>query len=190
MQTPANNSYDLYPLGWRDNRAMLERRLKVLMVVAAIAVEIFACRWMRGLMMLGFVDSAIGRVRVISAAETLFAKAHPDFGYTCSLSQLPRREEITRLLAQNRIDNGYTFEIIGCQAPVPDKPNTTYYVTARPLHAGQPAFCTDQSGVLMSDDDGSAEKCISKRTPFPYLTVAVGTTIADRPPARIRTSAP
>jgi hypothetical protein len=122
---------------------------------------------MRGLMMLGFVDSAIVRVRVISAAETLFEKAHPELGYTCTLSQLPRSEEITRLLAQNRIDNGYTFEIIGCRAEVPEKPNATYYVTARPLHTGQPAFCSDQSGVFMSDESGSVEQCIAKRTPFP-----------------------
>jgi hypothetical protein len=71
------------------------------------------------------------------------------------------------VLAQNRIDNGYAFEIIGCQGAVAKKPNTTYYVAARPLHAGQPAFCSDQSGVLMSDDGGSVEKCIAKRTPFP-----------------------
>jgi hypothetical protein len=92
-------------------------------------------------------------------AETRFAKAHPDCGYTCMLSQLPRSAEITRLLGQNRVDNGYAFEIIGCQAAVPEKPNTTYYVTAPPLQAGQPAFCSDQSGVLMSDDwrlDGEA----------------------------------
>jgi hypothetical protein len=116
--------------------------------------------------MLGFIDSAIGRVRVISAAEALFARAHPDIGYTCTLSQLPRSEEITRLLAQNRIDNGYAFEIVGCQA-VPEKPNMTYQVTARPLHMGQPAFCSHQSGVLMSDDGGSTEKCIAKRTLLP-----------------------
>jgi hypothetical protein len=99
------------------------------MVVAAIAISIlgyFAFIWMRGMMMLGFVDSAILRVRVISAAETQFAKAHPELGYTCALSQLPRSGEITRLLAQNRIDNGYAFEIIGCQVTAPYKPNGTY----------------------------------------------------------------
>ena len=151
----------------RIGRSKARRLSFVVVAVAAIAFGYFALRTMRGLMMLGFVDSAIDRVRVISAAESLFAKAHPDFGYTCTLSQLPRSEEITRLLAQNRIDNGYAFEIIGCQAAVPEKPNTAYYVTARPLHAGQPAFCSDQSGVLMSDDSGSVEKCIAKRTPFP-----------------------
>jgi hypothetical protein len=117
--------------------------------------------------MLGFVDSAIGRVRAIYAAETQFAKAHPDLGYTCTLSQLPRSEEITRLLAKNRIDNGYAFEIIGCQALLPEKPNAMYSVTARPLHMGQPAFCSNQSGILWSDEAGSVEKCLAKRRPFP-----------------------
>jgi hypothetical protein len=151
----------------RTGRSRARRLSPVIVAVAVIVFGCFALRTMRALMMLGFVDSAIGRVRVISTAETLFAKAHPDFGYTCTLSQLSRSDDITRLLAQNRIDNGYAFEIIGCQAASPEKPNTTYYVTARPLHAGQPAFCSDQSGVLMSDDGGSVEKCIAKRTPFP-----------------------
>jgi hypothetical protein len=142
------------------------RRFSLVVVAVAIIVfGYFSFRTMRGVMMLGFVDSAIGRVRLISAAETRFAESHPNFGYTCTLSQLPRSEAITRLLAQNGIDNGYAFEIIGCEAVLPERPNTTYCVTARPLHTGQPAFCSDQSGVLESDDDGSVEKCIAKRTP-------------------------
>src|ERR1700686_3989432 len=103
---------------------MRGRRSEVLMVVAAISVSIFgyfAFRWTRGLMMVGFVDSAVYRVRVISVAEMKFAKAYPELGYTCALSQLPRSEEITRLLAQNRIDNGYAVEIIGCQATASEK---------------------------------------------------------------------
>ena len=61
------------------------------------------------------------------AAETQFAKGHPELGYRCALSQLLRREEITRLLAQDQIDNGYAFEIIGCQAQPPrsQMPRTT-----------------------------------------------------------------
>ena len=115
--------------------------------------------------MLGFVDSAIGQVRAISEAETQFAKAHPELGYTCALFQLPRTEEITRLLAKNRIDNGYEFEIVGCRE-ASKKPNSTYYVTARPLHSGLPAFCSDPSGILMFDEGGSIEKCLTKRNPY------------------------
>jgi hypothetical protein len=116
--------------------------------------------------MLGYVDSAISRLHVISAAETRFAKEHPELGYTCMLSQLPRTEETTRLLAKGRIDNGYAFEIIGCQAAAPEKPNSTYSVTARPLHSEQPAFCSDQSGILKSDENGSVEECSAKGTPL------------------------
>lgn len=117
--------------------------------------------------MLGYVDSAIVRVRVVSAAEAQFVQEHPELGYTCALSQLPRTEEITRLLAKDRIDNGYEFQITGCQPALPKKPNLTYWVTARPLHAEQPAFCSDQSGILMFDQGGSVESCFAKRSPFP-----------------------
>ena len=97
--------------------------------------------------MLGFVDSAIGQVRVISAAQTQFAKAHPELGYTCTLSHLPRSEEVTRLLARDRVDNGYAFEIIGCDfitradvAYMDGSPRT--YDVAIPLMFSGPAVRT------------------------------------------------
>lgn len=144
------------------------KKISLLIIVAALSVVGFiAVRTVRGLMLLGYVDSAIGRVRVISAAEAEFAKAHPELGYTCTLSQLRHTEEITRLLRQEQIDNGYAFKIAGCQAASPNKPISTYNISARPLNTGQPAFCSDQSGILMSDEGGSVEKCLAKRKPFP-----------------------
>jgi len=115
-------------------------------------------------MMLGYVDSAIGRVRAVVAAETEFAKTHPDIGYTCTISQLPQTELVARL-ATGGIDNGYKFGIAGCQALGPQKPNSMYPVTARPLHSGSPAFCSDPSGVLRSDDSGSVERCLATGVP-------------------------
>jgi hypothetical protein len=111
-------------------------RKRFSLVVVAVALSVFgylAFRTMRGLMMLGYVDSAIGRVRAVSAAETQFAKAHPELGYACTLSQLPHDEQILRL-AKDGKDNGYVFDILGCQAPEPKKPNSMYHITARPLH--------------------------------------------------------
>lgn len=144
------------------------KKISFAVIVGVVSVVgFFAVRTIRGLMFLGYVDSAIGRVRVISAAEGEFAKAHPDLGYTCILSQLPHTEEITRLLRQDQIDNGYAFEIVACQASSTKKPISTYNVTARPLNTGQPAFCSDQSGVLMSDESGSVERCLAKRRPSP-----------------------
>ena len=61
-------------------------------------------------------------------------------------------------MAKNSTDNGYTFKIEGCHALVRQTPILTYYITARPLHTGQPAFCSDQSGILRTDYGGAVEK--------------------------------
>jgi hypothetical protein len=115
-------------------------------------------------MMLGYVDSAIVRARAVVAAEADFAKAHPEVGYTCTISQLPQNELVARL-ATGGIDNGYKFGIIGCQASDLQKPNSMYHLTARSLHSGLLAFCSDPSGVLRFDDTGSVEKCLATGVP-------------------------
>jgi len=142
---------------------------KVSLVVIAVILIVgghFGFRWMRGLMMLGYVDSAIGRMRAFNDAEAKFAETHPRVGYTCALSQLPRSGEVQRLLTENGTDNGYAFEIAGCQSPDAGRPNLAYYSTARPLHSRQPAFCSDQSGTLKADYSGSVEKCRANGAPL------------------------
>ena len=144
------------------------RANKVSLVIVAVVliVAYFGFRWMRGLMMLGYVDSAIGRMRALNDAEAQFAQAHASDGYTCALSQLPRSGEIQRLLTGNGIDNGYAFEITGCQAPDAGRRSSAYLTSARPLHSGQPAFCSDQSGILKADYSGSVEKCRANGAPL------------------------
>ena len=117
-------------------------------------------------MMLGYVDSGIGRMRVLYAAESQFAKEHPARGYTCNLAELPKSGEVQRMLAGNGTDNGYAFEIEGCQAPGAGVPSSTYHTSARPLHSGQPAFCSDQTGILKADYSGSVEKCRANGLPL------------------------
>lgn len=136
------------------------------LIAVAVGVSILGYYYLRGLLMLGYVDSAIVRVRAISEAETQFARAHPQSGYTCTLSELPRNEGIARVVAPEHIDNGYAFEIVGCEKAEGGKPNSTYHITAHPLHSGQPAFCSDPSGVLRSDDSGSVERCIARGSPI------------------------
>ena len=142
------------------------RRIALLIVLVVLSViGYFGFKTIWGLMMLGYVDSAIGRMRVLYAAENQFAKEHPALGYTCELSELPQSSGIRRLLAKNSTDNGYTFEIEGCHAPVRQTPNLTYYITV-PLHTDEPAFCSDQSGILRADYGGSVEKCQSNGVPL------------------------
>ena len=96
----------------------------------------------------------------VVTAETEFAKAHPDKGYTCAMSELPQSELVARLTS-NGVDNGYSFKIIGCRDLASENPNSTFHLTARPLHSGFPAFCSDSSGVVKSDNTGSVEKCMA-----------------------------
>jgi hypothetical protein len=142
------------------------QRIALPVVAVVIVLGYFGFRMIWGLMMLGYVDSAIYRMRVLSAAEAQFAKTHPELGYTCSFSQLPSSDETVRRVAENRIDNGYAFEIDGCEAKGVAKPNATYYLTARPLHSGQPAYCSDQSGILKADYNGSVERCRTSGVPL------------------------
>lgn len=116
--------------------------------------------------MLGYVDSAIGTLRALGAAETKFADAHPDVGFTCTLSQL-EMDPLVAQLVKSRERNGYEFEIGGCRVEEDGKgPNPIYHVTARPLHKEQPAFCADESRVLKQDEGGSIAKCVEMGLPL------------------------
>jgi hypothetical protein len=157
MSTPASKTE-------ATEKSKRRRFALVIVAVALFVLAWFAFKTLRGLMMLGYVDSAIVRVRAVVAAETEFAKAHPDMGYTCAISQLPQDELVARLTRKG-IDNGYAFGIVGCHAHDTREPNSAYHVTARPLHSGLPAFCSDPSGVLRSDDTGSVERCLATGVP-------------------------
>jgi type IV pilus assembly protein PilA len=130
----------------------------------ALGVVVFTgCLWVgwrlfRGLLMLGYIDSAIGTIHAIVSAEATFARAHPDVGFTCSLSSLDGGPLVAALVGNNA-RNGYSFEMDGCSAGT--RPNAKFRLTARPLHKGQPAHCSDESGVVTSDDSGSVAKCLA-----------------------------
>jgi hypothetical protein len=141
---------------------------KVMLIVLPLGVIILglaALNWILGLVRLGFVDSAIVRIRSVIAAEADFAKAHTEVGYTCALSQLPQDQLMTSLVREPR-KNGYAFQIDGCEPLMNGEPNQTYHVTARPLHSHLPGFCSDQSGVLWYDDSGSVDLCLARRVPL------------------------
>lgn len=140
------------------------KKLLVGITLGACVLAWISWKWLRSFVMLGYVDSAIGRVRTVVAAETEFAKANPTIGYACTLSQLSDDDEVLRRIKTGK-DNGYAFEI-GCDPSQAGEPQRAYSVIARPLHAGLPAFCSDQSGILRLDQDGSVEKCVAEGEPY------------------------
>jgi len=142
-------------------RKTKNKRLLVGITLGGVCVLAWiSWKGLRPFVMLGYVDTAIGRVRTVVAAEAEFAKANPTIGYACMLSQLSDDDQVLRRI-KNGKDNGYAFEI-ECNPSPAGEPQRAYRVIARPFHAGLPAFCSDQSGILRIDQDGSVEKCVGR----------------------------
>ena len=141
-----------------------------LIFVACLAtlllVGYFAGIFIRRSMRLGYVDSAIGSMRSLVTAETKYAQAHPEVGYTCSMSALPSDEFKIVEQLRNGTRNGYAFQIGGCQVADAKRPNEKYQLTARPLLNGMPAFCSDQSGIVKYDESASVQKCLESGVPL------------------------
>jgi hypothetical protein len=142
----------------RSNQKGLPRAI---LLLGYLGLAVFVTTYLQGLLRLGYVDSAIGSMRTLVAAEEGFAKAHPNLGYTCMISELPP-DPVIASPAKNGQRNGYSFEITGCG----ERPDPGYTLTARPLHKGLPAFCTNQLGVVRSDENGSVEKCLKSGAPL------------------------
>jgi predicted aspartyl protease/Tfp pilus assembly protein PilF len=117
---------------------------------------------------------AVGSLRKIYELENAYASAHPDNGFACQLKQLWPTKNMPdvdgnpmNLLAGKWA--GYKFEIVGC---IPEKNGVFahYQVTAVPLsrmESGVQAFCTDQSGNVFYDLNGSASECLAVRLLLP-----------------------
>jgi hypothetical protein len=146
------------------------RTATVAIVFAMVAVSVWIMiPYLRGLRNLGYVDSAIGTLRTLVAEESRFAEAHHDLGYTCAISDLDSSDldsnRMLKALAKSGQRNGYAFELI-CSVGNTTGARRAFQVTARPLHADMPAYCTDQSGVVRADYGGSPSKCLLSGTPL------------------------
>jgi hypothetical protein len=129
--------------------------------LGVIAVGWVVFRYFVGLHRLGYVDSAVVTMRILVVDENKFAETHPNLGYTCALGDLTTDQAI----ASGR-KNGYFFEISECRKKVAGGPNTSYRVIARPWRSEMPAFCSDETGILKADYDGSATNCVKSGQPL------------------------
>ena len=136
--------------------------LKTLIILGSFTLIVAGWIFLSRSMRLGYVDSAIGSMRTLVAAETKYAQAHPGVGYTCSMSALPS-DGLTAGLVRNGTRNEYAFEIAGCEAK---RPNAKYQLTARPLLKEMPGYCSDQSGIVKYDESGSLQKCLESGVPI------------------------
>jgi type IV pilus assembly protein PilA len=131
--------------------------IPVILIIAAIAIPNF----LRARMAAN-ESSAVASVRTLAAAEVGYSSSHPDAGYTCLLSDLAGAGLIDASLATGQ-KNGYAFELSSCSASAEAGANVKYRVVAYPLtrnQTGTRAFCSDESGVLKTDDRGSPQDCM------------------------------
>jgi hypothetical protein len=133
----------------------------VIFGIGVIVIGWFVGRYFVRLRAMGYVDSAIGAMRTLVAAEDRFSETHRNVGCTCKLADITTDPTI----ASGR-KNEYVFEITDCRARAASGPNTSYHVIARPLRPEMPAFCSDQSGILKADYDGSTINCVKSGLPL------------------------
>ncbi len=119
-------------------------------------------------------SSAAAKLLWLNEAQQSYAAGHAS-GFACQLRQLKPAGPV-KLDSYGYPDDenerftsnecfGYLFAMSSCQADASGK-ITQYTVTAAPREPGKTgywALCTDQSGVIWIDHDGSATKCLLER---------------------------
>ena len=145
----------------------------IILIIAAIAIP----NLMRSRMAAN-ESSAVGAVRTINTAETSYAAAFPDTGYSVDLTSLggtaaqcaPGTVATTAsgcyidvLLSITKQKSGYKFDAAGAKLGG-STTNNVYTVTAEPLgigSTGNRAFFSDQSGVIRYALTGAGESAAS-----------------------------
>lgn len=104
-------------------------------------------------------------LQMLAFGESIYAGAHPETGFTCSLSELAAQAKplgIDPAVATGPF-NGYRFAVSNCQGT----PAASYQLTAEPAMAapGAKAFCTDATHNVRTSEDGRAATCLISGKP-------------------------
>ena len=113
----------------------------------------------------------IAAMRTILTAEVTYATNYPRVGFTCSLSDLDgfgggEPNEHQAMLINSGLASGkrygFVFTLSGCGVA----PAASFRLSAAPNANtfGRKAFCTDQSGVIRSSEDGNPTTCFAGGT--------------------------
>ena len=101
-------------------------------------------------------------IRTLNLAEVTYAETKHHAGYTCALSDLSSAGLLAPQLASGA-RSGYVLALENCTADAPGGPNVKYQVVAYPMtknQTGVRAFCSDESGVIKFDVNGSPQACL------------------------------
>src|SRR6476661_7725377 len=100
-------------------------------------------------------------VQMLGMTESMFARMHPEIGFTCTLSDLakPNMLNLDPRIFSGEPYHGYKFSLSGCQ----DKPSGSFHLVAEPVSptGKAKAFCTDATNNVRSSDDGLGSSCLT-----------------------------
>jgi hypothetical protein len=110
--------------------------------------------------------SAARSIRLIGLAENIYARKHPELGFTCAMSDLIEigkgldNGETYKFMDPEFADgayNGYKFALGGCFG----RPVKAFHITAVPLSGTGRAYCSDATQELRASDDARATTCLA-----------------------------
>lgn len=137
--------------------------IPIILIIAAIAIpNLLRAR------MAANESSAVANVRTINAAEVNYSVNHAAGGFTCSFSDLAGDRLISGELASGQ-KTGYAFVLENCSPAEAGATNVKYQIVAYPVELNQTgtrAFCSDESGVIKVDANGSAQGCLENGSPL------------------------
>jgi hypothetical protein len=106
-------------------------------------------------------------VHLITVAEDIYARKHPQTGFTCDLGELvnigkgmDENGEYYNFMDSGFADgtyNSYSYRLSGCGG----KSNTAFIVTAEPATGNGKAYCSDATHIVRISQDGKAMSCIT-----------------------------
>lgn len=100
-------------------------------------------------------------IQMLGMTESMFARTHPEIGFTCTLADLakPNLINLDPRIFTGEPYHGYKFSLSGCQ----DKPSGSFHLVAEPVSAaaGAKAYCTDATNNVRISADGLGSSCIA-----------------------------
>src|SRR5579871_131833 len=104
--------------------------------------------------------------RLVGMAESIYARKHPEAGFTCNLADLVNigkglddGESFSFLDPEfaGGSYGGYRYTLSGCES----KPASAFQVVAEPISGTGRAYCSDATRTLRASDDGHGATCLA-----------------------------
>ena len=109
-------------------------------------------------------------IELLGMTEAMFARSHPEVGFTCTLADLakPNLLNADPRIFRGETYRGYKFSLSGCT----DKPSGSFHLVAEPVSPATraKAYCTDATNNIRSSDDGLGSSCLASGKLAPFGT--------------------